>query len=293
MCELFALSSSVPAEVSFSLQEFSNHGGLTDRHKDGWGIAYYDDNDARIIKEADSASDSSYLRFIKDLKIKSKIILSHIRLATQGEISTRNTQPFSRELGGKRHVFIHNGDLSNFENLQNSCSCRFKPIGNTDSEQAFCYLMEKMCAIWDQKTPPSLEARQKVFEHFANKISALGIANFIYSDSEYIFVHSHKRISLEEEVLPGLYIICRHCSVEEHGKHGKDISGLQIDKTESMDVVLIASVPLCEAGWLVIPTGGIRIIQNGKVIYSAQNSEKQGGVCSTSSTELCFIETSA
>ena len=39
MCELFAMSSSKPTEVSFSLDEFSRHGGLTNLHKDGSGIA--------------------------------------------------------------------------------------------------------------------------------------------------------------------------------------------------------------------------------------------------------------
>ena len=40
MCELFAISSSTPTEISFSLDEFSKHGGLTDHHRHGWGIAY-------------------------------------------------------------------------------------------------------------------------------------------------------------------------------------------------------------------------------------------------------------
>ncbi len=73
MCELFAMSSFKPTEASFSLDEFSKHGGLTDRHKDGWGIAYYDDNDARIIKEtyvrAKAARDYATL-----IKLRKKIL---------------------------------------------------------------------------------------------------------------------------------------------------------------------------------------------------------------------------
>jgi len=42
MCELFAVSSKVPTNVSFSLEEFSRHGGGTAHHKDGWGLAFYD-----------------------------------------------------------------------------------------------------------------------------------------------------------------------------------------------------------------------------------------------------------
>jgi glutamine amidotransferase len=43
MCELFAISSFEPTNVTFSLDEFSKHGGLTGPHKDGWGIVFYAD----------------------------------------------------------------------------------------------------------------------------------------------------------------------------------------------------------------------------------------------------------
>ena len=263
MCELFAMCSSLPAEVSFSLDEFSKHGGLTDLHKDGWGIAYYDDNDARIIKEACTASNSTYLKFVKDLSIHSKIIVSHIRLATQGEVSTRNTQPFTRELGGKQHVFAHNGDFFELEKKAEYMSNRYRPIGNTDSETAFCYLMEKMSKIWGEENPPDIASRHKVFVNFVSEMKLLGIANIIYSDSEYVFVHSHKRISPDGNQLAGLYMTCRRCSASESDV---GIEGLELDKSNSKDVVLIASVPLSDTKWVEIPEGEIRVLKNGEVI---------------------------
>ena len=257
------MCSSIPAEVSFSLDEFSRHGGLTDLHKDGWGIAYYDNNDARIIKEACTASKSTYLKFVKDLSIHSKIIISHIRLATQGEVSTRNTQPFTRELGGKQHVFAHNGDLLEIDTKAEFKSKRFRPIGNTDSEFSFCYLMENMSKIWDQEKPPELALRYKVFASFVSEMSTLGIANVIYSDSDYVFIHSHKRISPDGNLLAGLYMTCRRCSARESDV---PIEGLELDKSNSKDVVLIASVPLSDKEWFEIPEGEIRVLKNGEVI---------------------------
>ena len=53
MCELFALSSNQPTNVTFSLSEFAKHGGLTGPHKDGWGIAFYANRDAQIIKRTE------------------------------------------------------------------------------------------------------------------------------------------------------------------------------------------------------------------------------------------------
>ena len=265
MCELFAMSSSLPTEVSFSLDEFSKHGGLTDHHKDGWGIAYFDDNDARIIKEACSASESAYLKFIKNISILSTNIISHIRFATQGEVSVRNTQPFSRELGGNRHVFAHNGDFHNLEEKLDVNLERFKPIGNTDSELSFCYLMEIMATIWDRKKPPSLIKRFKIFTLFTHEMRQYGIANFIYSDSDFIFIHSHKRLVIKggEESSPGLYILQRNCSIEAQNNK---IDGLKVIANESQEVVLIASVPLSNESWNVLKEGEIRVLQNGKII---------------------------
>lgn len=263
MCELFLMCSSIAEEVSFSLNEFSKHGGLTDLHKDGWGIAYYDDNDVRIIKEACTASKSSYLKFVKDLSIHSKIVISHIRLATKGEVSIRNTQPLSRELGGKQHVFAHNGDLVEIENKAEYKTSRFRPIGNTDSELAFCYLMEGMSKIWNQQTPPDLASRFAVFSDFIGKIKTLGIANIIYSDSDYVFIHSHKRISPEGDHLPGLFMTTRHCATENNEL---SIKGLQLDSSKLKEVVLIASVPLSDKHWYEIPEGEMRVLKNGQLI---------------------------
>ena len=50
MCELFAMSSRHPATVTLSLSELLRHGGDTGPHADGWGIAYYEGGDARLVR---------------------------------------------------------------------------------------------------------------------------------------------------------------------------------------------------------------------------------------------------
>jgi glutamine amidotransferase len=261
------MSSSTPAEVSFSLDEFSKHGGLTDKHKDGWGIAYYNDNDARIIKEACSASESTYLKFIKTLKIQSKIIISHIRLATQGEVSVRNTQPFSRELGGKRHVFVHNGNFVGLDKQLATIPKRFKSIGNTDSELSFCYLMEKMAIIWDTESTPNLANRLQVFTAFCNEMRRYGIANFIYSDSDYTFIHSHKRLVKADmkTTSAGLHILHRNCPTQTSSSN---INGLQIKTDKPQHVIIVASVPLSNENWEALQEGEIKVLQNGMIVTS-------------------------
>lgn len=259
------MSSSTPTEVSFSLDEFSKHGGLTDKHKDGWGIAYYDDNDARILKEACSASESSYLKFIKHLKIQSKTIISHIRLATQGEISIRNTQPFARELGGRQHVFVHNGHFEDLDTQLENTRERFKAIGNTDSEFSFCYLMEQMAKIWDRELTPNLANRLQVFTAFCNQMRQYGIANFIYSDSDYTFIHSHKRLvnTDTKKASPGLHILQRNCPIKTSESN---IDGLQITTNRPQHVTIVASVPLSNENWKALQEGEIKVLQNGEIV---------------------------
>ena len=265
MCELFAMSSAVATEVSFSLDEFSKHGGLTDHHRDGWGIAYYSQNTARIIKESTAASNSACMNFVKNYSINSHIIMSHIRYATQGELSLRNTQPFSRELTGKEHVFIHNGDLK-LDDKKYSNN-RFQPMGETDSEKAFCYLMGEMATIWSGN-PPILEERHQVFNDFAGEMQALGIANFIYSDSEYVYIYSDKRVvngksNPEKKVtLPGLFVLKRSCAVDIFES---DINGFNMKK-DQQHVVLVSSVPLNDENWVALEPKQCLVLQAGEII---------------------------
>jgi glutamine amidotransferase len=267
MCELFALSSSSPTEVSFSLDEFSKHGGLTNHHRHGWGIAYYQQNTARIIKEAHQASDSACLNFVKDYSIRSQIIMSDTLYATQGEVSFRNTQPFSRELAGKQHVFIHNGDLKEFTHNKVYKNKRFQPMGDTDSEMAFCYLLFKMSELWNQDSAPNLHQRYQVFTGFAEEMRELGLANFIYSDSDYVYVYSDKRIvkdkSNKDATLPGLHVLQRKCEID---LFDTSIKGLNISKKQAQHVVMVSSVPLNDENWIVMNSGDSVVLKNGEIV---------------------------
>ena len=52
MCELFAMSCRVPSAVTYSMHEFAKHGGQTYSNRSGWGIAYFADREAFMVKVA-------------------------------------------------------------------------------------------------------------------------------------------------------------------------------------------------------------------------------------------------
>ncbi len=69
MCELFAMSSKLPTTVTLSLKTFAEHGGGSGPHTDGWGIAYYHDNYARLIKDRGAAHDSDWVEFVESRRL--------------------------------------------------------------------------------------------------------------------------------------------------------------------------------------------------------------------------------
>lgn len=263
MCELFAMSSRHPTTVEMSLEEFSRHGGLSGPHKDGWGIAWYEDRDLRLVKEAFPAADSACVSFIQAHPPRSCFVMSHIRRATRGEVATRNCQPFVRELGGAWHCFAHNGDLSALAQDGRYRPGAFRPVGETDSEQAFCALLEHMRPLWLADQSPSLQARTEVVMRFARELRESGPANFLYCDGDALFAHAHRRHHADGTIrAPGMWRLERHCA---QGR-GLAAGGMRIPATEGeLQVQLLASVPLSGEDWVPLAEGSVHVMRLGRV----------------------------
>lgn len=261
MCELFGISSRNPTTAKFSLSEFARRGGDTGPHSDGWGIAFFRDGDVAVMREPEPSAHSPLLRFIHEQQTPSELVISHIRKATQGAVNLRNTQPFVRELGGRPHVFAHNGDLGDLRQRISVDESHFRAIGDTDSEHAFCYLLAKLQTLWLSTETPSLEQRLRIFTRFAAYMSTLGTANFLYSDGDYLFVHSHyRREDADNLARPGLYLLERSC--HEHNLQ----NGVMMESDQQ--TALLASRPLSDENWQPLPSCSVLVIQNGRVVIN-------------------------
>ncbi|NIA72541.1 class II glutamine amidotransferase [Pelagibius litoralis] len=264
MCELFAMSSRQAATVNFSLEEFSRHGGLTGPHKDGWGIVFFEDDDVRIIKDTTPASTSPWVRFLEDHPLRSQIVISHIRKATLGELSLKNTQPFTRELGGRQHVFVHNGHIPGIQDPKSFELGFYRPLGTTDSETAFCVLLGRLQHLWlASDWPPTSAARVEVLRSFARDITSLGLANFIYSDGELLVAHGHRRRQEDGEFgPPGLHMLIRECP---HSDRSFETTGLTVAPLDQR-VALFASVPLTDEPWRPLAEGEVLAVKDGETL---------------------------
>jgi len=263
MCELFAMSARFPTTVRLSLDELARHGGATGPHRDGWGIALLDGGDAVIIREPEAACESRWVEFLNARLPRTEIAIAHIRKATQGERKLRNTQPFNRELGGRLHVFAHNGNLTGLElDVHPGARC-FRPIGETDSEVAFCVLLERLGRMWDRGTP-TLDERLREIAAFAAELRPRGPANFLYTDGDVIVAHGHERTQADGKVAaPGLHVLCRSCTA---GSDDVPIAGVSIDHEALQEVALVASVPLSGERWEPLAAGELVVLRQGRVV---------------------------
>jgi glutamine amidotransferase len=263
MCELLAMSARFPTTIHLSLDELARHGGATGPHKDGWGLAFAQDGDALVLREPGPASESRLVGFLQGHDVRSAAVIAHIRRATQGARMLRNTQPFTRELGGRAHVFAHNGMLPGIEDDARFPARRFRRIGDTDSEHAFCALMERMAPLWDLGLP-SLDDRLALVAAFAADLRTVGPANFLYGDGDAIFAHGHRRRHDDGEIRPpGLHVLCRRCTAaDDH----VDLAGVAIDPSAEQEVALLASVPLSREHWEPLAEGELVVLREGRVV---------------------------
>ena len=151
MCQLLGMNCNAPTDVTFSFRGFAQRGGHTDDHSDGWGIAFFEGDSAvdgaghgkglRHFVDHLPACESPVAELIRRYPIKSRNVISHIRKATQGPVALENCHPFVRELWGRYWVFAHNGNLTDFAPRLHGC---FRPVGTTDSERAFCWIMQEL-----------------------------------------------------------------------------------------------------------------------------------------------------
>lgn len=268
MCELLGLSSDRNATMSLSLAKLAEHGGPPGLNGDGWGVAYYEGPDARLIKDPGQASDSAWIGFLKRHDLRSAMVMAHIRHATMGERAYRNTQPFGRELAGRMHIFAHNGWLPGLPEAPAFRSPRFTPMGETDSEQAFCSLLGRLQDIWRPGEIPALEARMEIVTAFAAELRAFGPANFLYADGDALFAHGDRRkqAGTAEAAPPGLVVLQRTCPPEDAGLAN---SGLTI-KPDGQRVTLVASVPLTPEAWLPLAEGEVIAVSRGEIVLRAR-----------------------
>jgi glutamine amidotransferase len=186
MCELLAMSANVPTDICFSFSGLMQRGGNTGPHKDGWGITFYEGKGCRSFKDPMPSAQSPIARLVTEYPIKSEAVICHIRQANSGEVCLENTHPFIRQMWGKNWTYAHNGQLRDF---QKELPIKLHiPVGSTDSEHAFCWLLDQLHYKFAEKEPEA-EVLFRYIAKLSDKINLLGVFNLTLTDGNCLFAY--------------------------------------------------------------------------------------------------------
>lgn len=245
MCELFGLSARYPTDVNHSLALLRPRGGAIGPHADGWGVAFYEGNAARVFKEPIPASESRCLAFISEYDFKSTTVVAHIRKANPATIgrASANTHPFERELDGRSWVFAHNGRLPGLRDDPRLQPRRFHPIGETDSEHAFCLLLDQLDKQLERRRTLTPRDLITTVNGMASRLAALGEFNFMLSNGVHLLAYAHTT----------LFAAHRACVEQD------------CDQT----VTLLATAPLTTEPWHELAQGKLHVYSAGEELLHA------------------------
>ena len=247
MCQLLGMNANVPTDVMFSFTGFATR---AQEHTDGFGIAFFEDKGVRLFVDTSSARESPVAAMVRDYPIRSTNIVAHIRKATQGPVALENTHPFVRELWGRYWVFAHNGDLQGYAPRLHGA---FRPVGATDSERAFCWLMQEL-AKSHARVPEIRELSATLAELMA-RIAAHGVFNAMLSNGQALWAHCSTQ----------LHHIVRKHPFARASLHDEDLTVDFAEQTSPSDrVAVVVTEPLTKnEEWLAFAPGEMRVFVDG------------------------------
>jgi predicted glutamine amidotransferase len=254
MCELLGMECNVPTDIVFSFAGLASRGGKVGPHSDGWGLALYDGKVARMFLEPDAAAHSPLARFVREHPIKTLLAIAHVRRKTRGGIGLANTHPFVRELWGRHFVYAHNGTVKRAKALKLG---RFKPIGETDSEHAFCALLGALEHEFDGY-PRSQADFAACVASYAQKIGKDGTFNMLLGDGRQLFARCSTK----------LHYIVRQAPFKRATLADEDLTVDFAAVTTPHDrVAVIATMPLTrDEKWTVGEPNTLWVFRGGKLV---------------------------
>jgi len=253
MCQLLGMNANTPTDVMFS---FTGLASRADEHKDGFGIAFSEDRGLRHFIDHHGARASPVAELVKHYPIKSDNVIAHIRKATQGRVALENTHPFVRELWGRYWVFAHNGDLKDFSPRLHGA---FHPVGDTDSERAFCWLMQELAK--SHASVPSVAELSHTLRELLARPAQHGTFNVLLSNGLALWAHcsTHLHSVLRQHPFGAATLADEDLSV--------DFAALT---TPDDRVAVVATEPLTAGEpWSAFAPGELRVFRHGEVAAQA------------------------
>ena len=267
MCQLLGMNSHLPASLTLSFTGFSQRGGCTGHHADGWGIAFFESDAAtpdqpgkgvRYFVDKEGAATSPIAQMLRSYPIKSHNVVAHVRKATVGAINLENCHPFVRELWGRYWVFAHNGDLKNYAPLLHGS---FHPVGTTDSELAFCWLLQELAK--SHAGVPSIQELTLTLAELVPQIAKHGTFNFLLSNGEALWAHASTQLH---------YVLRQHPFAQVHLKDDDVSVDLASLNSPQDRLAIVVTEPLTtNEDWVAMAPGELQVFVDGALAGCASS----------------------
>lgn len=229
---------------------------------DGWGLALYPDGKtAQVLKEPVEAGSSRLAEFLMNYSpLRSTVFIGHVRHASRRDFNHSNTfsntHPFERILHDRDYVFAHNGTLRDFRSER---SDEFVPLGETDSEWAFCQILGWLSKAGISRWSAADYTHLKEVLRGLNKHGSL---NILMSDGDHLFCYH------DQDRYEGL------CYVRKAYSHARirlvdedwiiDLGRLSDPKQKGY---VVATAPLADEKWTCLSGGQLIVFSRGEIVY--------------------------
>ena len=286
MCELFAMSCSKPSAVTYSLHEFARHGGLTYANKSGWGIAYFEDRDALVIKEAEPASRQPLGRTSSASRGSPRIASSPMCASPPSGSRRWRTPTLSAALSAA--TFTSSPTTEPWRGLAERYPPARRermPVGDTDSELAFMLLLERLrprLGRWVRGMPDVADRLQGLCRLCRGDERNSGRPTFSTAIATRFLStptsESTRRTEASRNHGPPA---CPYATASP-ARRARDwgVAGCNVHMGDEQ-TILFASVPLDESGWEPIPDGTAIAVRRGEEVgrdYRLTSaSQREGG----------------
>ena len=235
---------------------------------DGWGFAWYprDGVGASVLKDPHVEYDMAVATAVQRWdRFRSSIFVCHS--GTHRGRSFTDTHPFVRSHAGRDWIFAHNGDLG--RNLDVTLpldeGLGFEPVGQTDSEHAFCWLMGQVRALGARSLS---DVGWPTVRGWLRTLNDLGTLNVIWSDGLHVVAYH------DQTGFNALHYL-RRIPPPSDTKLESDL--LQLDISNSIDenrtLAIVSTRPLSSEPWSALAPGEIRVVSRGHLIDTGEGVE--------------------
>lgn len=267
MSELLGMSFDSAASPAIQL-----HPWQPDATPSGWGFGWYPQGEfgAAVIKDPMPTGETVMSSVLRDWeRFRGTTFLCHIRGAAKRS-SQQDTHPFSRSYAGRDWLLAHGGQLDQqaVRALPLGDQPVFEPVGRTDSEYAFCWLLTQVRATGARRMD---EVGWPTLQSLIRELDGLGSINLMLSDGHNLLAYA------DEDASHPLYFSRR---TPPHGQLVFENSVVKVDLGDPLDInrtmVLITSRPLGEPDtWEKLTPGELIVVRRGAVLYRSTNPREE------------------